>query len=507
MILSFDMFTEVLQSVFHIEVLLAIAIGMTVGLIVGAIPGLTSIMAVSLLLPFSFYLDPLVGIPFLIGVYKGGITGGSIPAILISTPGTGAAAATVLDGYPLAKQGKAGKAIKMSILSSVIGDTISSLATFFLFAFGFTRIALFFGAPEMCALLLLCFSLIAVLSEGSKIKGFISGILGMMLAIIGQDPVMASRRFIFGNVNLLSGFEVVPLMIGIFAVAEVLVQIENFSRAFKKTKIDEGALDSTLSLREVRGCVPTMMRSSFIGMCIGAIPGLGQIESAFLSYAVAKRTSKHPEKFGKGSLEGIAAAETGNNAVNGTTLLPLLTFGIPGDTVTAVLLGAFVAQGLSPGVRLLEENGVVVFGILFSMIVANIFMYLIAMPGAKFFARVATISIKILVPIVLTLCILGCYSVNNSVFDVYMMCFFGIFGYLLKKLSIPPAPLLITFILTRNLELSFAQTLQLSKGSIWILFQRPASLVLMLITFSIIGWSIYDSLRKKGGQGAVSIPS
>jgi len=507
MILSMDMLMEVLQSIMHIEVLLAILTGLIIGLIVGAIPGLTSVMAVSLLLPFSFYLDPLIGIPFLIGVYKGGITGGSIPAILISTPGTGAAAATVLDGYPLAKQGKAGKAIKMGIVSSIIGDTISSLVTFLLFAFGFTRIALLFGSPDMFALLFLCFSLIAILSEGSKIKGFISGALGMMLALVGQDPVMASRRFIFGNVNLTSGFEVVPLMIGIFAVAEVFVQLEKFNETSKQAKVDTSKLDSSLSFREVKRCSRAIGQSSFIGMCIGAIPGLGQIVSAFLSYAAAKRTSKHPEMFGKGSLEGVAAAEAGNNAVNGTTLLPLLTFGIPGDTVTAVLLGAFIAQGSSPGVRLLEENGVVVFGILLAMVITNVFMYFIAMYGTRYFAKVATVSIKVLVPIVLILCILGCYAVNNNVFDILMMCIFGVFGYFLKKLSIPAAPLLITFLLSKRLELSLAQSLQLSGGSFLIFFQKPISLVLMLLSFLILGWSIYDSIKKKGGKEGFKLPT
>lgn len=495
MILDVQLFTEVISSVFQLQVFVAIALGTVGGIIVGAIPGLTAVMAVALLLPFSFYLEPMVGIPFLIAIYKAAIFGGSIPAILICTPGTGAAIVTTLDGYPLTQRGEGGKAIKMAIWASVLGDTFSSVFVFILFAFGITQIVLFFGAPEMAVLLIMSFSLIAIVSQASLTKGLIAACFGMFFALIGQDPVTASQRFTFGILHLRNGLEIVPVMIGIFAIAEVMIQIERFTTS-EQISITDVFLTSKLSWKEFKDNFPTMIRSSFIGFGIGAIPGLGQSIAAFLSYAVAKRLSPHPEKFGKGALEGVAAAESGNNAVNASTLIPLLTFGIPGDTVTAVLLGAFVAQGLTPGLRLFQDHGVVVFGILFAMVLTNIMLLLIALAGAGIFARVAITPLKFLVPIVLLLCLVGSYAVKNSMFDVGIMLIFGIFGYLLKKFVISPAPLLIAFILTRRLEMSLSQSLQISGGSFAIFFNRPISLVLVLITISIIGFSVYDTLKK-----------
>lgn len=499
MIIDKTLFMDIIYSVFQLKVFVAIFIGTIGGIIVGAIPGLTAVMAISLLLPFSFYLEPIVGISFLIAVYKSAIMGGSIPAILISTPGTGAAAATVLDGFPLTQQGKGAKAIQMAIVASVFGETFSSILVFILFAFGMTEIALFFGSPEMGALILASFSLIIVISQSSLIKGFISACLGIVLALIGQDPVTAAQRFTFGILNLRDGLNIVPVMIGIFAIAEVMVQIERM-HIYKKMSIVDNALvtkkGNSLNCKEIKNSFPTLIRSSAIGFIIGVIPGMGQSIAAFLSYAVAQKLSRNPNNFGKGSLEGIAAPEAGNNAVNAAALVPLLTFGIPGDSTTAVLLGAFIAHGLTPGIRLFQEHSVIIFGILFAMFITNVVMGVIALLGTRFFAKIAISPIKYLMPIVLLLCLIGSYSASNSMFDVGLMCVMGVLGYILKKFKIALSPLLITFILTRRFEMSLAQSLQLSGGSFLIFFKRPISLVLILTSVIIIILSIYDNFIK-----------
>ena len=470
------------------DVLGMIGIGTVLGVVVGALPGLTATMAVAILLPISFFMPAIMGIPFLIAITKGAIYGGSIPAILINAPGTGAAAATVLDGYPLSQQGKSRKALEMALYASVTGDSISDLIT--LCGIGILAyLALMVGPPEYFSIILLSFMLIAVMTSGSIIRGLIAAFAGFFLSTIGIDPLSYSERYTFGNLDLSAGVSIVPMIIGLFAVAEILRQSEKkihpkesgeWSSQLSEKSIS--AKGEALKLRELKESAKTIIKSAFIGTGIGNIPGIGQVVAAFVCYGIAKGSSKHPEKFGKGALEGIAAAESGNNAVNGSSLMPLLVFGIPGDTITAVLLAAFMVQGLRPGPSLFESQGPIVYSILWALLLSNLILLALGYLAIRYIALIARIPKSVLFPAVASLCFVGAYSVDNSMFDVFVAVFFGAFGYLMQKFKFPIPPLLLTFILGPLFETSLGQSLIMSDGSPIIFLHRPISLLFLILT-------------------------
>lgn len=467
-------------NIFQLQYIIAMTAGVILGIIVGALPGLTVTMAVALLLPFTFGVDPVTGISFLLGVYVGGIYGGSISAIMIRTPGTPAAAATVLDGYPLMKQGKAIKALKMALVASFIGGIISAM-TLILVAPQLAKIALEFGPPEYFSLALFGLTIIAVVSARNLIKGLISAFFGILINTVGLDPVGGVSRFTFGISNLQSGFPLIPALIGLFAVSEIIRQF-SFNR--EMIIINEAILSNKihLNINDIKRSLKTIIKSSFIGTIIGAIPGAGSAIAAFLGYNEAVRSSKDPEKFGKGELEGVAAAEAANNAVTGSTLIPLLTLGVPGDTVTAVLLGALMIQGLRPGPLLFEKHIDIVYSLFASIIVINIIMLIIASIGIKWFAKIAIIPIKILMPIILVLCFVGSYSVSGNIYDIEVVIGFGILGYFMQKYDFPVTPLLLANILGPMAERGLRQSLGLSQGSLSIFFTRPITVILLILT-------------------------
>jgi putative tricarboxylic transport membrane protein len=467
-------------NIFQLQYIIAMTTGVILGIIVGALPGLTVTMAVALLLPFTFGVDPVTGISFLLGVYVGGIYGGSISAIMIRTPGTPAAAATVLDGYPLMKQGKAIKALKMALVASFIGGIISAM-TLILVAPQLAKIALEFGPPEYFSLALFGLTIIAVVSARNLIKGLISAFFGILINTVGLDPVGGVSRFTFGISNLQSGFPLIPALIGLFAVSEIIRQF-SFNR--EMIIINEAILSNKihLNINDIKRSLKTIIKSSFIGTIIGAIPGAGSAIAAFLGYNEAVRSSKDPEKFGKGELEGVAAAEAANNAVTGSTLIPLLTLGVPGDTVTAVLLGALMIQGLRPGPLLFEKHIDIVYSLFASIIVINIIMLIIASIGIKWFAKIAIIPIKILMPIILVLCFVGSYSVSGNIYDIEVVIGFGILGYFMQKYDFPVTPLLLANILGPMAERGLRQSLGLSQGSLSIFFTRPITVILLILT-------------------------
>lgn len=467
-------------NIFQVQYIIAMTAGVILGIIVGALPGLTVTMAVALLVPFTFGVDPVTGISFLLGVYVGGIYGGSISAIMIRTPGTPAAAATVLDGYPLMKQGKAIKALKMALVASFIGGIISAM-TLILVAPQLAKIALEFGPPEYFSLALFGLTIIAVVSTRNLTKGLISAFFGILINTVGLDPVGGVSRFTFGISNLQSGFPLIPALIGLFAVSEIIRQF-SFNR--EMIIINEAILSNKvhLNINDIKRSLKTIIKSSFIGTIIGAIPGAGSAIAAFLGYNEAVRSSKHPEKFGKGELEGVAAAEAANNAVTGSTLIPLLTLGVPGDTVTAVLLGALMIQGLRPGPLLFEKHIDIVYSLFASIIVVNIIMLIIANIGIKWFAKIAIIPIKILMPIILVLCFVGSYSVSGNIYDIEVVIGFGILGYFMQKYDFPVTPLLLANILGPMAERGLRQSLGLSQGSLSIFFTRPITVILLILT-------------------------
>jgi len=488
-----------LLLVLNFSTLGMVTLGVLVGTIFGALPGLTTAMAMGLFVPVTFFMGPLIGIPFLMGLYKGGIYGGSIPAILISTPGTGAAAATVADGYELTKQGKSGKALQMAKYASVIGDSISSIAT--LFTIGIlSEFSKKIGVVEVFAVLVFTFVIITTVSGKSILKGLISGCLGLLVSLVGMDIFTGSPRFTFGSVYLIGGISFVPLLIGMFALSEIFLLIKKqFINAqkfiFDKSKIKKGF--DKLTKSELFNCLPTIIRSSIIGIFIGIIPGIGQPISAFLCYGIAKNRSKNPEKFGKGALEGIAAAESGNNAVDGSTFIPLLTLGIPGDVITAIMLGAFVVQGLRPGPSLMSDYGVEMYGILITMVLANFILFGIASFLIPIFAKLVLMPKEILIPIILSLAVVGAYAINNSTFDLFIAFIFGIVGYVMKLYEFPLSPFVILFLLGDKIERSLGQTLVKGDGSLAILFQQPISAVILIFTILFLLFSVYNNFFKK----------
>ena len=458
-----------LSLVANIESFLALGIGVAIGVVGGAIPGMSATMAVALTLPFTFAMSPITGILLLLGVYKGGIFGGSIPAILIKTPGTPASSATVLDGYPLAEQGKAGKALGMALWASCTADLISNLALI-LFAGWLASFALNFGPPEFFTLILFSLTIIAGVSGNSLLRGALSALLGLMLATIGLDLVYGTNRFTFGNPNMMGGLNFIAVLIGLFAIPEIIGMVWNPKAHDGKTRT---LGRNWVSFQEYKDSFKSIVRGSFIGVFMGSIPGIGAAPSAFLSYSEARRKSKNKDNFGKGELEGVAAAEAGNNGVAGATLIPLLALGVPGDVITAIIMGAFMIHGLQPGPMMFILNVDIIYGLFIGLIVSSVFLFFIGSTAIRGFKYVADIPRGVLFPAVLILCIYGVYAVNNNLFDVGVMFAMGWVGYMMVRYHIPAAPFLIAFILGPLLEDNFRQSMLMSGSSPLILLRGP----------------------------------
>jgi len=497
----FESFIEGIGLALRWDTMIYMSGGLFLGMFVGALPGFTTLMAMAILLPISFFIDPLLGIPFLIGVYKGGIYGGSIPAILVSMPGTGAAVATTFDGPALTKKGKARKALEMALFSSVSGDLTSDIITIALIG-PIAAIALLLGPPELAAILLLALVVISATSSGVFVKGLIMLVVGLFFGMIGQDPIGALSRFSMGVPQIEAGIPLLPMLIGVFALPEIFTNIEKKISSIIKAE-DLKVKGERLSWREFKGSIRTIARSTAIGTSIGMIPGVGQVVAAFMGYAAAKSASSHPETFGKGELEGIAAAEAANNSVNGPTLVPLLTLGIPGDNLTVILVGAFIAQGMRPGPQLMDEQGAMVFAILIAMVIANILFLGIGYLCIPLFAKVVTIRKSFLLPLTLVFAFAGCWVFRAQAFDLAVLVFFGAFGYIAKKLQFEVTPMAMGFILGPTLEYSFGQSVTLSSGQLlsYMVFERPISGVIFalipIITFLM--WRRSNRLREQFG--------
>lgn len=471
--------------------------GTLMGMLFGAMPGINASMGVALLLPLTYGMPPITALTMLLGIYCGAIYGGSITAILINTPGTTAAACTTFDGHPLAAQGKAGKAIGMATISSFAGGIIS-IIILILLAPVLARVALKFGPPEYFALAVFGLSIITSLSSGTLVKGLIAGFFGLMLGTVGMDMMNGTPRYTFGQVALLDGFSFIPVLIGLFAVSQILINVEKLESLNMK---DSKILGLLPTLKELKSVVPTILRSSLLGSFIGILPGAGATISSFICYNEAKRWSKTPEKFGKGSLEGVAAPEAGNNAATGGAMVPLLSLGIPGSETTAVLLGAFMIQGISPGPLLFRDNIGVAYGIFAGLILANIAFLIIGLFGVKGFVKVLQIPTRILMPLILTLAFVGSYSVKNNLINVGIMLGFGLVGYFMKKLKFPITPVVLALILGPMAESNLRRALIMSEGQWSIFIQRPISLVLLIITvLSLLYPIIRDMIKKPDPQ-------
>ena len=477
-----DSFLQGIDLALRFDTIAMMGVGLLLGMFVGALPGFTTLMAMAVLLPLSFFLNPLVGIPFLIGVYKGGIYGGSIPAILVAMPGTGASVATTFDGPALTKKRQSRKALEMALLASVFGDLTSDIVTILLIG-PIALIALKIGPPELVAVLALSLIIITATTAGVFAKGLVMMVIGILFSMVGQDPLGGMTRFTFDIFAIKSGIPLLPMLIGVFAIPEILLAIERKSAPVSTS--DFHLKDGTkLTWQEFRRCFRTILRSTMIGTGIGIIPGVGQVVAAFVGYAAAKNASDHPDTFGKGEIEGIAAAEAANNAVNGPTFVPLLTLGIPGDNIAAILLGAFVAQGLRPGPQLFTEQGSLVFAIMIAMIFANILFLILGYLTIPLYSKVVTIRKSLLLPLTVIFAFAGSYVFRSDPVDLLILVFFGLFGYVARKLHFDVTPMVMGFILGPPLEYAFGQSMNLSGGNVWhyMFFERPIAGVILAIT-------------------------
>jgi putative tricarboxylic transport membrane protein len=479
---------------------LFVALGVLTGIVVGAIPGLNGPIAIAVALPITFYLSPLGGMAYLIGIMKGGTFGGSISAILLNTPGSPEAAATAFDGYPLAQQGKPLKAMKMALYSSVFGDSFSDVVLF-LVAAPIAVVALMMGPPEMSAVLIFALTIIAGLSGKSLIRGIIAATLGGVVGSIGLDVESSLPRLTFGFVELEDGVPLIPLTIGLLALSEILIQIEAqvLGRADVATRInpfrkDARREDQIVTWAEWRESFRTIIRSSLIGTGIGALPGVGAVVAGFLGYAAAKRASPKASEFGTGKVEGIAAVEAANSAVTGANLIPLLALGIPGSLSAAILIGAFLVHGVQPGPLIFQDHARLVYGIFAAMALANILNLIIGQFGLRFFAFVVSFPNSVIHPIVIVLCIAGAYATNNSMFAVAIALISGVAGYFMRKLDFSFAAFIIGFALAPQTELYIRQTVILFQDEPSRLLSHPIMLFFLALTaFSV--WRIVQHKR------------
>lgn len=469
--------------VFSFETIAIIFLGALAGILTGIIPGLTVNMGIALLLPLTYSFSGVNGILLLLGVYCGAIYGGSITAILISTPGTPASAATVLDGYPMAKRGEAGRALGLSTMGSLFGGIFSTIALI-LVAPQLAKVATGFSAPEYFALAVFGISIITSVSSQSIIKGLIGGGIGLAIATIGLDPMTSGMRFTFDSFYLMGGISFIPVLVGLFAFSQGLLSFEEDYRERISKTVHKSVAKITRLLPtwlDFKRVLPTYLRSSAIGTAIGTIPGVGGDISSWIAYNEAKRWSKHPEEFGNGSPEGVSAPEAGANAVSGGCMVPLMTLGIPGDGATAIIMGAFLVQGLALGPQLFTEHPVEVNTIFIGLLMANIFMGILGFLGMRAFVKVMDIPRKILVPTILLLCAIGSYTVNHSMADVFVMMGAGIAAYILIKLDFSMSPIVIGIILGPLAETNLRRSLMMSQGDASILLTRPICAIFLVI--------------------------
>lgn len=472
------------------ENLVFLVAGVVTGMILGAIPGLSAAMAIALVVPFTYYLTPVQSIPMLLAAYNAGTFGGSMAAILIGTPGTPAAGATVADGYSLAKRGMAGKAMKTALFSSVFGCLFSSIVLCSITE-PISRYALKFGAPEYTVLLLLALTIIASAAGRSMIKGLIGGMLGMLVGCVGMDQGFAVPRLTFGVLKLSSGVDLIVMMIGILAMSEVFKQMEDIRMKANDAQLPppKSKEDNQFSRSDLKRSWKHWLRSSLIGCGIGALPGLGPALACYIGYDVGKKFSKHPEEFGNGSVEGIACSEAANNAVCGANMIPLLSLGVPGDTGAALLMGAFMVQGLTPGPLVYMQSPNTVYSIYAGLILSNLMMLVIALFLWRAFRKVCSAPMSIIFPCVCAFCVIGVYAQSASIVDVWTMLFFAIAGYVLTKFKFPMVTMIIGFILAPLFEKNFRRALVLSNGDFGTFFSSPLCIafwVLTLISVAVI---------------------
>lgn len=471
-----------LSVAFEFHNLLLLFAGCLLGTLVGVLPGIGPVGAISILLPLTFQLPTASAIIMLAGIYNGAMYGGSTTSILINVPGETASVVTCLDGYAMAQKGQAGAALGIAVFGSFIAGTVG-LIGLQLIAGPLSSLALKFGPPEYFAIILLGFTFIVYLAGRSMIKAVLMALVGIALSLIGLDPITSQQRLTFGNIHLFEGLGVAPVAIGLFGLAEVLRNLEKQASAkILDVKIKNMFPDKSHWLKAKWAIV----RGTVIGFFLGILPGGGPVLSTFISYGVEKRISKHPEQFGRGAMEGVAAPESANNAAASTSFIPLMTLGIPPNVVLAVLFGAFLVHGVAPGPLMITEHPEIFWGVLASMYLGNVILLILNLPLIPLWVQVLRIPDKILYPLIILFCLVGAFSINNSVFDIGVMVFFGAVGYWLKKFDYEAAPLILGFVLGPMFEVNLRRSLLMSQGDVSIFVERPIALAALMICAAVI---------------------
>ena len=492
-----DMVIAALHNVVAPDALLVLLLGTLAGVIIGALPGLSSTMGVALCIPITFSMPPHLSLILLGAVYVSSVYGGSVTAILLRTPGTDASIATALDGFPLAESGRGGEALGMATTASLFGGTFSAIVLLAI-APPLSRIALAFGPQEYTVLTIFgLVTIVGVVSENPT-KGVITAMVGLLLATVGFDNFTGIRRFTFGHTELFDGVPLLPALIGLFSVSQALnLSVPKGGGVLKGDDQMSLAGRALPLLSDIRRCVRSMFRSSVIGSVVGILPGAGTSIAAFISYNEARRNSKTPEKFGKGELEGVAASEAANNAVTGGTLIPTLTLGIPGNAVTAVFIGGLTIHGLIPGPKLFTENAEVTYTLIFSLFLANFMFAIVGFLGSKWIRHVTRVPGAVLGPMILTFSVIGSYALRNNMFDVGLVLAFGLVGFFMERWKYPPAPLVIALILGPILEINFRRSMQISNWDLTTFFTRPLSLFLCVLVLAAAAYPFYQGWKAR----------
>lgn len=479
--MDWNTFVTALTQVFTPTAMLWLVVGVVSGIILGAMPGISTNMALSLLFSFCYTVEGVAGVIMLLGVYCGTIYGGSISAILLNTPGTPANAATILDGHPMARNGEPGRALGISTISSGFGGIFSAICLMF-FATTLAKVSLKFTSLEYCAFAVFGISIISSVSSASILKGLIAGIIGLLLACVGIDPISGNIRYSFGTTYLVGGLPLVPMLIGLFAFSQAILSVEEIARSGERTEstVKKGSAVTHFlpSKADIRRCLPTWLRSSVIGTFIGAVPGTGGDIASFVAYNEAKRWSKNKDQFGKGCPEGIAAPEAGNNAVTGGAMIPLLSLGVPGDSSTAMLLGALTVKGIAVGSTLFTSHLDSAYQIFLGMLFSNVIMLIAGFALLRLVIKIVLVKSKHLIPLIIVLCFVGTYSYNHTFADIIVMVTAGLIGYLALKHQFTLSALVIGYILGGMTESNFRRYLLITAGNGSFPWDRPVALIL-----------------------------
>lgn len=495
---SFNNLMGGFATALSLQNLLLAFLGVTIGTLVGIMPGLGPSATLAILLPITFGLPPTGTLIMMAGLYYGAKYGGSTTAILLNIPGESASVMTTIDGYQLARQGRAGPALGIAAISSFVAGTVGVIGLTFL-APVVASFAVSFGPPEMLSLMVFGLTTIVLLAGNSVIKGVLSAALGLLLATVGSDIVSGQSRFVFGQIQLLDGIDFIIVAIGVFAVAEVLINVEKHSTAEMFT-MPHRLREMLPNWQDIKDSGSAFAQSSIVGFFVGVLPGAGSTIASFISYGIQKRITKHPERFGHGAMDGVAAPEGANNSETGGAMVPLLTLGIPGSASTAVMLAALIIYGIRPGPQLFTEQSSLVWAIIASMYIGNLMCVVLNLPLAPLFASILRIPYAYLYPGILVICIVGVYSLSSSAYDLYIFLGFVIIGYILRRVDISPVPLLLAFVLGPMAERALSQSLIISSGDPLIFLQRPISLVLFglaVLLLASMGIGKTNVFRKK----------